>query len=79
MTDKILREKSPSTSQNTNLEVDCPHQLLLQNAPVGIFTTTSSGEVLSINQTMAQILGFSSEEAALSYYTNLSNLLNPRH
>jgi PAS domain S-box-containing protein len=47
-------------------------RMLVESAPMGIFTTISSGKVLSINLAMARILGFPSPEEALERYTDLS-------
>ena len=44
-------------------------------APVGIFRTTSAGEVLTVNKTMAEILGFKDPEAAISAYNDLGKEL----
>ncbi|MBI5577953.1 MAG: PAS domain S-box protein [Deltaproteobacteria bacterium] len=47
-------------------------RMLFESAPVGIFTTSSSGQPLAINLAMARILGFPSPEEALEHYTDLS-------
>ena len=44
---------------------------LFENAPIGIFSTTSQGQVLAINSTMAQILGLNTPQEAREHYTNL--------
>lgn len=38
---------------------------LIENAPIGIFTTTSDGRFMELNDAMAQILGYLSAEVAL--------------
>ncbi|MBS3777169.1 MAG: PAS domain S-box protein [Bacteroidales bacterium] len=48
---------------------------LFENAPVGIFQTTSKGKLLMINDTMAHILDFDNSEEALAYYGDLSQQL----
>ena len=50
-------------------------RLLVESAPMGIFTTNSSGKVLSINLAMARILHFSSPKEALEHFTDLSSQL----
>ncbi len=47
------------------------YQNLFNKAPIGIFETTSEGEIISINKRMAEMLGFSRVENALEYYNNL--------
>ncbi len=49
------------------------HRGLFENAPVGIFTTTSAGAVRSVNPAMTRMLGWSSPEEALQRLQNLSN------
>lgn len=44
---------------------------LFENAPIGIFTTTSRGEALSVNSAMANMLGFSSPEETIKHYKDL--------
>lgn len=50
-------------------------KVLIDSAPVGIYTTTSTGKVLSFNPQMVHILGFSSADEALSHYENLGSQL----
>jgi len=54
---------------------EAKYRNLFQNAPVGIFTTTSRGEALSVNLAMANILGFSSPEETISHYRSLQTHL----
>jgi PAS domain S-box-containing protein len=44
---------------------------LFENAPIGIFRTTSRGGVLSVNYAMARLLGLNSPQEALDRYTDL--------
>lgn len=48
---------------------------LFENAPVGIFRTNSKGEVLSVNNAMAGMLGLESPQDALRHYSNLARQL----
>jgi len=54
---------------------------LFEGAPVGVFVTRSSGEPVSINPRMAQILGCDSVEQALGHYRDLRTqlYLHPEH
>ncbi len=45
------------------------------NAPLGIFQTSSTGDVLHINTEMAKILGFKNKEEAIEKYANISQKL----
>jgi PAS domain S-box-containing protein len=44
---------------------------LVNKAPIGIFETTSNGKIISINESMAEILGFSSIDETLKHYNDL--------
>lgn len=44
------------------------YRSLFENAPVGIFRTSSQGQVLSANAMLAGILGFASAEEAVAHY-----------
>jgi PAS domain S-box-containing protein len=48
---------------------------IFENAPIGIFRTHSSGKVLLVNQTMANIVGVETIDEAISWYNNLGNQL----
>ena len=48
-------------------------RMLVESAPIGIFTTTSNGKPLAINLAMARILGCASKEEALERYADLTN------
>ncbi len=51
------------------------YQQLFERSPVGVFQTTSDGEVVTINTEMARILEFDSVEDALSRYDDLRTQL----
>jgi PAS domain S-box-containing protein len=57
------------------LEKDARYRNLIENAPIGIYSTTSQGQPLSLNTTMARILDLDSVEEALEYYTDLGTQL----
>ncbi|MBF0242868.1 MAG: response regulator [Desulfamplus sp.] len=48
---------------------------LFENAPIGIFTTSSKGHALAINTVMANIVGFSSPAEATKHYSELAKNL----
>lgn len=54
---------------------NCPHLQLLENAPVGIFTTSSKGRLLSANFAMARMLGADSQKEGLEYFTDIGTQL----
>ncbi|MDP8236621.1 MAG: transporter substrate-binding domain-containing protein, partial [Candidatus Erginobacter occultus] len=47
------------------------YRTLFERAPVGIFTTSSTGEPISVNPALAGIFGFSSPEMAVAHYREL--------
>jgi PAS domain S-box-containing protein len=49
---------------------------LIENAPIGIFTSTSDGEFLTLNGTGAKILGFSSPEEVTGSPGSLKDILH---
>ena len=51
------------------------YQKMIDSAPIGIFKTTSKGEVLSVNQTMAKMLGFDDPEEVINNYNDLKKEL----
>ena len=55
-----------------------PYRELFEKAPVGIFLTSSSGEALQVNWTMADILEASSPREALSFFSDLESGLYVR-
>jgi PAS domain S-box-containing protein len=56
-------------------EQEIKYRSLFDNAPIGIFATTSQGRVLALNDVMAKILELDSPQAARDYYTNLGEQL----
>lgn len=56
-------------------KIEVKYQNLFENAPVGIFTTTSKGEALKVNRAMARILGFTSPQEAIDHYKTLQTNL----
>ncbi len=46
-------------------ESEAKFRSLFENAPVGIFSSTSRGQILSVNTTMADIMGFGSAQEAM--------------
>lgn len=53
-------------------ESEKKYRTLVTRAPIGIFKTTSTGKVLSINQSMAEIMGCSIIKEALERYKELN-------
>lgn len=51
------------------------YRSLFENAPVGIFQTNARGQALSVNFTMAHILGLGSPREAVEHYSNLGGQL----
>ena len=49
------------------------YRKLYEEAPVGIFTTDSTGRVHAMNPSMAHILGFDSPQDALAHYRDLAS------
>ncbi len=49
------------------------YRTLFERAPVGVFSTRSSGEPVAVNPTLAKILGFSHPAEAVAYYGDLGN------
>jgi PAS domain S-box-containing protein len=68
ITDRKMAEEALRKSQDR-------YRTLVKSAPIGIFTTSSSGQPLAINLAMARILGCISEEEALERYADLANSL----
>jgi len=66
--EKSLQQHEAKQKQK---EDSCQHLHLLDNAPVGIFTTSSKGHLLSANPAMVRIFGAASQKEALDYYTDL--------
>ena len=51
------------------------YRTLFENAPVGIFTTTTAGRVTAVNPEMARMMGYPSPDAALAARSDLSRQL----
>jgi len=51
------------------------YRLLFETAPVGIYHTRSDGTALSVNGTMAKILGYDAPEEAVAHFTDLGSQL----
>jgi PAS domain S-box-containing protein len=51
------------------------YRTLFENAPVGIFTSTTSGKVIELNPEMARMVGYASATEALAGGTDLSRQL----
>lgn len=51
------------------------YRTLVRLAPIGIFTTTAGGGVVSANESMARMLGFETPDQAIDHYTNLGEEL----
>ncbi|MGM0379684.1 MAG: HD domain-containing phosphohydrolase, partial [Bacillota bacterium] len=47
------------------------YEKLFNKAPIGIFVTTSKGKIITINKSMAEILGFSKKEDVMKHYNDL--------
>ncbi|MCF8366841.1 MAG: PAS domain S-box protein [Bacteroidales bacterium] len=56
-------------------ESESNYRNIFENAPVGIFRTHSSGKVLLVNQTMANIVGVETIDETIAWYNNLGNQL----
>ena len=56
------------------------YRSLVERAPMGVFTSTSRGELIDVNTHMAQILGYEDKEGALQAYYDLGEqlYLDPR-
>ncbi|MFP4531586.1 MAG: PAS domain S-box protein [Desulfobacterales bacterium] len=51
---------------------EAKYRHLFENAPVGIFRTTSTGNVLDVNPAMAKIVGFSTPAETVAYYHDMA-------
>ena len=56
-------------------ESEQQYRTLFETAPVGIFRTTSAGEVICANPEMARMLGCETPAEAISHYANLGSTL----
>ncbi len=69
--DNLERERQRLQAEQSLRESEEKYRKLFENAPVGIFRTSSLGQVLSINSAMARMLGLKSQEEAMERYSNL--------
>jgi two-component system, cell cycle sensor histidine kinase and response regulator CckA len=53
-------------------EKETQYRELFDNAPIGIFATTSKGQARSVNTAMAHMLGFATPREAILHYTDLA-------
>ncbi|MFO7818743.1 MAG: diguanylate cyclase [Halanaerobacter sp.] len=51
------------------------YKRLFTEAPIGIFRTNDKGQPLSVNQSLAEMLGFADREETLKYYEDLNKKL----
>jgi len=61
-------------SQKVLVEAEAKYRSLFTEAVVGMFRTTFSGELLEVNQTLAELLGFESPSAALAVIGNIAEV-----
>jgi len=73
--EKIINEQLRLESERRLKKSEENYRRLFENSPVGIFKTTSTGQVKMINPHMAQILGFDSISETITYYNDLKNSL----
>ncbi|MFP4672804.1 MAG: PAS domain S-box protein [Desulfohalobiaceae bacterium] len=68
----MTEDRQPKNAMHSKLQdSETAYRDLFQNAPVGIFRSTSQGRLLQANPTMARLLGWDSPEEAVSYYQEL--------
>ena len=69
----VFRDVTEHYAQQRRLEEsEAALRALFENAPLGIFRTTSSGQALQVNPKMAQMVGCTTPQEAISDYDNLS-------
>jgi two-component system, cell cycle sensor histidine kinase and response regulator CckA len=56
-------------------ESEAKYRNLIENAPIGIFSTSSQGQALSVNTFMSHILGFGSVQETLAHCIDLQKQL----
>jgi PAS domain S-box-containing protein len=80
ITERRQAEEIVRHSEDALRESEERYRLLVESAPVGIFRTVSHGErqAMSVNSTLAHILGYASSEDAVQSITNLSTQLYVR-
>ena len=67
---EIIEEHLNIIIENIQLQNN-KYKSLVNSAPIGIFETTATGKIVSINNTMAYILGFSTKEEVIDHYNDL--------
>lgn len=70
---KIEMEKQRLAAQKALAESEDRYRALFENAPVGIFQTTSNGRTLRANPQVARMVGANSPEEAVAHFTDLSH------
>lgn len=72
----IIKDISENLERESALlDSEESYRKLVEQAPVGIFRTTSDGKVLEVNTQMAEILGYQTKEEALNAYNDLGTEL----
>ena len=72
----IYRDISERKEMERRLaESEASYRELFENAPIGIYQSSSKGHYIRVNQCQAEILGCSSPEEVLDHYTNLAATL----
>lgn len=62
-------------AQSALLESEAKHRTIFENAPVGIFHSTTEGRLLSVNPTLARMLGYDSPEELVAESTDIATQL----
>ncbi|TGC11069.1 PAS domain S-box protein [Methanolobus halotolerans] len=68
---QIVRKESRYAIEESEARI----KQIYDNVPVGIFSTSSGGRTLSVNQEMARIVGCDSPEEAIKYFTDIGKQL----
>lgn len=72
----IIKDISENLERESALlDSEESYRKLVEQAPVGIFRTTSDGKVLEVNTRMAEILGYQTKEEAINAYNDLGTEL----
>jgi diguanylate cyclase (GGDEF)-like protein/PAS domain S-box-containing protein len=71
--EKIINEKRRKDSERRLKKSEKRFRNLFENSPVGIFKTTSEGNIEMFNPRMAVILGFESAAETITHYSNLGS------
>lgn len=64
-------EKKENTFKRKIEEKEEQYEKLFQLAPIGIVQTNSGGDIIRINKTMAEMMGFKRSTTAVDYYKDL--------